>query len=92
MKYVWVIKPIELFNTKGTTWLCVTNCKKLRFSEKLFANKNAYAQRKKTDHFVGLVLKTGKNLSIIEYFKLVYKLKEKAAKGILKGKKYSEFE
>lgn len=90
-KYVWVMKPIELF-ADGKTGLCMTNCRKLKIGEEMFANSNGYLQRRKTKDFMGLVLKTGKNLNMLEHFKLSHKLKKKVAKEMLKGKNYTQYE
>ena len=92
MNYVWLIKPIELFNNGGTTHLYMTHVKKIKFGEELFANNNGYVQHRKTENPMGLVLKSGKNLNMLEHFKLAYKLKKKVAKEILKGKNYTQYE
>lgn len=83
--YVWLLLPIELFNTSGEVRLFQTNCRKLKFGEDMFASSHAYAQRRETSDFLGYVLKTGKNLSYIQYNKLVDKLRRKVEKEIVLG-------
>ncbi|MCP6727366.1 MAG: hypothetical protein KJI69_05155 [Patescibacteria group bacterium] len=66
--------------------------KKIKFGEELFANNNGYVQRRETENPMGLVLRTGRNLSMLEHFKLAYKLKKKIVKEILKGKQYTQYD
>lgn len=77
MRHVWIIKTICLYDDRGESRLFRTNCKNLKFGEKLYISSRGYAQRRKTERDGWLVLKAGKNISMIEHFALTHKLRKK---------------
>lgn len=79
MNYIWTSRFEELFDN-GETRLYTTNCRKLKIGEEVYINANGYVQRKKTKNYIGFVVKTGKNLTMLEHLMLTYKLKKKIIK------------
>ena len=74
--YAWAVSEKELFNINTRVYLFITNSKKLKLGDKIYANKNGYIQKRKTENCMGLVLKTGKNLTFYEHYKLTDDLRK----------------
>lgn len=88
MKYVWAITEKELL--KGNTvnsrsYLYMTNCKDLKFGDKIYANSNGYVQKRITEDYMGRVIKPEKKLNVFELFDLLEKLRELILKETYEG-------